>query len=371
MADGGAVLIAAMSGRALAQSARRGGYLPLVADFFGDQDTLQAAAAHVRFGGSLAHGIKENHLMRALEELSRDHRALGIVCGTGFEDRTGLLERVAERWPLFGNAASVVAGIKDPENLAVLCRKADVAFPDFELTKPPALDDWLVKRTGGAGGAHIKTASDAAGSNAVYYQRKMPGSAVSALFLADGRRAELLGFSTQWCSPVAGKPYRYGGAVRPARLAPAMEASLASAVGRLAAAASLIGLNSADFLVEDDRYWLLEVNPRPGATLDIFEPPGGSLCALHIAACAGNLAAAPHYSEGAKASAIVYAEEDIPSFPPLEWPDWTADRPRAGSAVKAGDPLCTVYACGPVASGAKTLADERCQIVLAWTRAGH
>jgi uncharacterized protein len=309
--------------------------------------------------------------MRALEGLSRGHRPLGIVCGTGFEDRTKLLECVAERWPLFGNAASVVAGIKDPENLAAFCRRAAVAFPGFELTKPPALDDWLAKRTGGAGGAHIKTASDAAGSKTVYYQRKMPGAAISALFLADGRRAELLGFSTQWCSPVAGKPYRYGGAVRPAPLALATEASLASAVDRLTAAASLVGLNSADFLVDDDRYWLLEVNPRPGATLDIFEPPGGSLCALHMAACTGSLAVAPHYGEGAKASAVVYAEEDIPSFPALEWPDWTADRPRAGSAIEAGGPLCTVYACGPVASGAKTLADERCQIVLAWTRARH
>ena len=34
------VLIAAISGRALAASARRGGYVPLVADFFGDADTL-------------------------------------------------------------------------------------------------------------------------------------------------------------------------------------------------------------------------------------------------------------------------------------------------------------------------------------------
>jgi uncharacterized protein len=42
------VLLAAVSGRALAQSARRGGYLPLVADFFGDQDTVAAAHAHAQ-----------------------------------------------------------------------------------------------------------------------------------------------------------------------------------------------------------------------------------------------------------------------------------------------------------------------------------
>ncbi|MGA6998581.1 MAG: tetrahydromethanopterin C1 transfer protein, partial [Pseudolabrys sp.] len=34
------VLIAAASGRALAAGARRAGYVPLVVDGFGDQDTL-------------------------------------------------------------------------------------------------------------------------------------------------------------------------------------------------------------------------------------------------------------------------------------------------------------------------------------------
>jgi len=38
--DNKAVLIVAASGRALAASARRGGYLPLVVDFFGDADTI-------------------------------------------------------------------------------------------------------------------------------------------------------------------------------------------------------------------------------------------------------------------------------------------------------------------------------------------
>jgi uncharacterized protein len=368
MPDERALLIAAISGRALAQSARRGGYLPLVADFFGDEDTLQAAGAHVRFGGALARGIEEHHLMQALQEVSRHRPPVGIVCGSGFEDRTGLLNRVAERWRLFGNAASVVARINDPENLAATCRDAAIPFPDILVSTPPAPQDWLVKRIGGAGGAHIKPASHAAGG-AVYYQRKMPGIPISALFLADGRRAELIGFSSQWSSPAAGKPYRYGGAVRPAPLAATMQASLAASVGRLAAAASLVGLNSADFLVHDDRYWLLEVNPRPAATLDIFEPPQGSLCALHISACAGTLAAVPRGGEGAKAAAIVYAEEDIASFPALDWPDWIADRPSRGSTIKAGEPLCTVYACGPIASGAKALADQRRQMVLAWTRA--
>jgi predicted ATP-grasp superfamily ATP-dependent carboligase len=115
----------------------------------------------------------------------------------------------------------------------------------------------------------------------------------------------------------------------------------------------------------------LEVNPRPGATLDIFEPPRGSLFARHMSACVGSLGADQCDDDGAKAgakaAAIVYAEEDISSFPALDWPDWTADRPCPASAVPAGEPLCTVYACGPTACAAKALADERRRMVLAFT----
>lgn len=363
------VLIAAASGRALAQSARRGGYVPLVADFFGDQDTLQVAGAHVKFGGRLGHGIEEQQLMHALEELSRDRRPVGLVCGGGFEDRSGLLKRVGERWRLFGNSASTVATLKDPERLAALCEAVAVPFPDFALNRPRAPGDWLTKRIGGAGGAHIRPASHP-GAGAIYYQRKMPGVPVSALFLAAGAHTELIGFSAQSCSPTADKPYRYGGAVRPAPLAATMEAALATCLDRLATAVSLVGLNSADFLVDGDHYWLLEINPRPSATLDIFEPARGSLFARHISACAGGLAAMPcSYDGAAKAAAIVYADEEIACFPALDWPDWIADRPCPESTIADGEPLCTVYACGPTACAAKALADERRQMVLAWTRA--
>jgi len=365
--DNEAILIAAISGRALAESARRGGYVPLVTDFFGDQDTLLRAEAYARLHGELALGIKEHALVRALEKLCERHRPVGIVCGTGFERRPQILRTIAERWRLFGNDASIVAKVKNPEIVFSLCADLAIPCPQWSWSTPSEPVDWLAKRRGGAGGSHVRPSQHVHGARAeIYYQRKVPGNPVAALFLADGQCAIVLGFSEQWSSPTPHLPYRYGGAVRPANLAPSTAESLSSAVNRLAGGLSLVGLNSADFLVEDERIWFLEINPRPGATLDIFEPPDGSLFAMHIAACSGMLPAAPHYPEGARASAIVYAESDIPSVPALDWPDWTADRPSAGSTIKAGQPLCTVYARGPAAATAKAIAEQRREIVLAW-----
>ncbi len=58
-----AVLIAALSGRALAACARRGGYRPLVADLFGDLDTRELAEACERVPGSLARGFAHDALL--------------------------------------------------------------------------------------------------------------------------------------------------------------------------------------------------------------------------------------------------------------------------------------------------------------------
>src|SRR5262245_54486082 len=93
--SGTAVLIAAASGRALAASARRGGYAPLVADFFGDQDTIAVAAAHVRLCGGLEHGMRFDGVLDALESLATHEEPAGIVCGTGFEDRPEVLANIA------------------------------------------------------------------------------------------------------------------------------------------------------------------------------------------------------------------------------------------------------------------------------------
>jgi uncharacterized protein len=360
------VLIAAISGRALAESARRGGYLPLVADFFGDQDTVGAAQAHVTLGGGFIQGFGEHELMEALERLAARHVPTGIVCGTGFEDRPLLLARLAQRWRLFGNGADTVTTVKDPEIFAVFCRDCGIAHPRVSVPPPLSREGWVAKRRGGSGGIHVATAAERESREGVYYQYRVPGRSVSALLLADGVSAIVLGFSEQWASPKSRQPFRYGGAVRPADIAPAVAERLAESACRLAAALSLTGLNSADFIVDGDDFWILEINPRPGATLDIFETNGGSLFSLHMAACAGDLIDYAPRLDGAKASAILYAESDVVVPARLEWPSWSADRPNGGIAIKAGEPFCTVHASAATATEARALVDERLALVRTW-----
>jgi predicted ATP-grasp superfamily ATP-dependent carboligase len=126
----------------------------------------------------------------------------------------------------------------------------------------------------------------------------------------------------------------------------------------------LVGLNSIDFLVDGNAVWLLEINPRPGATVDIFEPAAGSLVALHVEACHGVLPAHVATASDARASAIVYADVDIVRLPRVDWPDWIADRSHPGTCATAGEPLCTVLARAPSADAARRLIEQRSEAIL-------
>src|SRR5262249_5775648 len=110
------VLIAAASGRALAASARRAGYVPLVADGFGDQDTLAAAASHVRV--DFGRPIDGDRLITALQTLANSRDCAGIVCGSGFEDRPDLLINIGGRWPPLRHTPETHTPHKDPPGLS-------------------------------------------------------------------------------------------------------------------------------------------------------------------------------------------------------------------------------------------------------------
>ncbi len=363
------MLIAALSGRALAEAARRSGYAPLVADLFGDLDTSAAAEAHELVPGNLRHGFSAKRLLAALDRLAAAGRSPeGLVWGSGFEDRPALLHRLAGRAPLLGNGPGAVQRVKHPSSLAVLCERANVPHPETRLGLVEG-SGWLKKRAGGSGGVHVRPASSlgerlGSGVETIknwrrrpYFQRRVVGRPVSALFLSNGRAALVLGFSEQWPSPASRQPFRFGGAVRPALLTEPQEASLTQAVARLAPHCELVGLNSADFMVSAGGFHLLEINPRPGATLDLFPIP--ELFEWHVVACRGRLPNESPSLPGAMALAVAYAGRPVRLPRGFTWPDWAADLQRPEQPVAAGAPLCTVLASAGSADAAHALAARR------------
>ncbi len=132
-------------------------------------------------------------LSRALEALAASSPSpiLGLVYGSGFEDRPRLLTRIAARWALLGNDEATVERLKSPDRFFAELDRIGVAHP-ATASECPAKGErasaWLVKRKGGAGGSHIGVSGRAAKRGEVYYQERVEGRPVSALFVGDGRR---------------------------------------------------------------------------------------------------------------------------------------------------------------------------------------
>jgi predicted ATP-grasp superfamily ATP-dependent carboligase len=347
------ILIAALSGRSLAASARRAGAEIVVADFFGDRDTCRLAP-WIRLPGSLAAGIDRRRLRTTTQALGPFD---GIVYGAGFERAPALLRDLAALAPLIGNTPETVAATKDPFGFAALLSQLGLPHPAVFVT-PPIDTASLCKRRGGAGGAHIRHADgQAVAGDGRYYQAIAPGQPISALFAANGRAARLVGLSRQWSAPTKRAPFRYGGCVGPVTLPRRLATKVGEACNVLAAALGLVGLNSLDMLIEGDDFTILEINPRPGATLDIFDAP---LWEWHLRAVRGELPQSPSARRGlARAAAILYAEAATTVPAAIHWAGWAADVPAAGTVIPAGAPICTVLAKAPGADAAEALVRKR------------
>ena len=290
--------------------------------------------------------------MAALDHLAgAAGRPIGLILGSGFEDAPDLIGRLAARHRLIGASAETVSTLKAPLAFAALCTRLGVPHPAVATDPPPDPRAWLLKRAGGSGGNHIRAATRSPAPQGHYFQQRVPGRPHALNFLADGRTIRILAVTEQWCAPSPIRPFRYAGALaRGAGEAPALPVALVDAIAagteRIVAATGLRGLASADLLVEGSAWWLTEINPRPGATLDILDRRGIPLLPAHIAASLGTMPDPGPHPADAAAAQICYADRELAPVPDLEWPDCVRDRPCPGSVVRRDAPLCTVLAEG-------------------------
>lgn len=352
MPDSGVILVAALSGRAIAQAVARTGAIVATLDQFGDADLPMPARC---VAGDPVAGFDREALIAAARTLAPPGSAL--VVGSGFEQAPDMLGALMQAGPyrLLGNGPDIVRAVKDPAGFAAQLatlglEDLGIGHPETQLAMP---DDaipghWLVKRTGAAGGWHIVPWAGSPLPDGHYLQRRAEGRPTSVAFIADCTgRCETVAMSRQWTDPAPDAPFRYGGAVLPAAVPQSLADRLAEAARRIAAAFGLVGLNSLDLLVDGNSVTVLEVNPRPGATLDLLERHRlGGVMRTHLDAAAGRGWTLGAARPGVIAGAVAYAASALTVPTVFSWPPWCADLPRAGSAVGGGQPLCSVTAWG-------------------------
>lgn len=357
----GPVLIVANSARMLAQSIRRAGMQPIALDLFADLDTRRACRAWYRVPNRDGRFDSEV-LWEMLQSVLAKHRPQAWLYGSGMDAFSDLIAQLSRRCPLFGNRAEAARLCTDPREFFPLLDRMAIPYPEIRWSAPPVpaglgKSDWVVK-LGGEGGRGVSVYQG--GSSAGYYQRYLPGAVYTLAFLAGMGQVWWYGFNTLYQAGYNVRcPFLFAGAINRAPLSPKVAEAVIDYARRLSRVLDLRGLNGLDFMLDGDLPRVLELNPRPGAALGIWDTawPTG-LMAAQIRLCRGEQVRgfAPVPVNGFK---IVFAHREVQVPPAWRWPPWCADLTPPGTIVAADAPLCSVIASGSSVAEVEARLAER------------
>ena len=340
------VLIVGISTRAMVQSAVRAGYDVVSLDFFGDSD--QPAGVEVK---SL---MRDFHKEPSLYELARCAHTLeknvdAVLVESGLENEPALqdLGRNCERW---FNSRAMEREVRDLGKLQEVFAGTKIKIPEIIThgQSLPTVGKWLVKDSRHSGGVGVR---DWDGIKRIEKHQLLesfiPGQLASACFVGNGKQASLLGLTWQFAGvpELNAMPYVWCGNVAPF-INPKLEEVMLHAAGLLTNLFGLVGINGIDFIIHDDEVFLLEVNPRVPASIELFERlMAVNAINLHVQGCRGQLPQLPNLARdsGVWGKAIVYADKTIQTGDTSDWANQgIADIPHSDEEIPEGAPICTV-----------------------------
>jgi predicted ATP-grasp superfamily ATP-dependent carboligase len=175
-------------------------------------------------------------------------------------------------------------------------------------------------------------------------QARVHGLSCSAVAIGYGRSAMVLGITEQLHRPLS---FQWTGNVTPPRLPDderaELERQLRLVCTEVAHRFGVRGAFGVDAVWDGRHAWVLEVNPRPPAGLELFGP--GSFAA-HVRGARGlglPTAGSPPAARCARVKLVLFAERDIRTPEPGWWPaDVVRDIPHGGETITRGAPVCTL-----------------------------
>jgi predicted ATP-grasp superfamily ATP-dependent carboligase len=337
------VLVVAVSARMLAQLAVADGYAVTALDRFGDVD-LRAIAP-----GATA------PTNDALTALAADIDADAVVYGGGLENRPDLVRQLCQERALLGTPPDLLAAVRDPWAIGAAARAAGARAPETrpidELPDTAGAgrrarepDEWLRKPRHGGGGRGVRRWMGGRLRPTEILQRRIPGLSCSAVAIGDGRRATVLGVTEQLHGR---RGFQWIGNVTPPRLPEEeraeLDGQLRAVCAEVTARFGVCGAFGVDAVWDRHHAWVLEVNPRPPAGLELFGP--GSFEA-HVRGARGlglPTAGTPPATSCAKVKLVLFADRDLRAPDPGWWPaSLVRDIPHAGETITRGAPVCTL-----------------------------
>jgi predicted ATP-grasp superfamily ATP-dependent carboligase len=368
----GRIAIVGASVRAAAHSALRNGFEPVAADLFRDRDlSCRCSATAI-----------ETYPVDFYDWLQSVDVDAWMYTGA-LENHPDLVDRMAMIVPLLGNPGAQLQRVRSPGALAFRLRDNGLLFPE---TRPTADDlpydgSWLTKSYQASSGHGVwshdqRTASgqsrvrqDSRPSHTSlktvrqkpFFQRRLEGNSASAVFVAAGGHARLLGVTRQLVGAAwaGARPFQYAGSLGPLRIDEMVYQTIKKIGSVLAREFKLCGLLGVDLMINNRGVWVLEVNPRYTASVEIVERVTGcEMLQSHVAACSDGILPAAPVSHDARhvGKVILFARQPVQVS--KEFSEWAchqscddpwpalADIPAQGARILAGQPVLTVFAAG-------------------------
>jgi len=331
------VLIVASSGRMLAAAAHKAGYQALVIDLYADLDTRPYAVDVCRVSS-----LAIEQVAPLLADWSALYGVSQVVYGSGLEYYPDTLDYLHQRLTVLGNTPQVFRSLLDKAGFFAALAARAIPFPEVSFTAPVSDSAWLIKPMQGQGGSGIRRHDlDSAIGSAHYWQKFQSGTPGSVLFLADTEAARVIGFNMQFTARLqTGLEFAFSGLINHSTLSRNQKLLISRWLTPCVQAFGLKGLNSLDFIQDGEDVYVLEINPRPSASMQLY----GDLLAHHIEACQGRLPAALPKRRGYAGFRVVYADTDLRVSEAFDWPEWTQDRPSVGAVCRPGQPVCSITA---------------------------
>ena len=331
----------AVSARMLAQLAVADGYEVTALDRFGDVD-LRAVAP-----GATAPSND------GLAALAADIDADAVVYGAGLENRPDLVRVLADGRELLGTPAELLEAVRDPWAVGAAARAAGARAPVTRapggVPETPVRDRWLRKPRRGGGGQGVKGWRGGEMRPTEILQRRISGMSCSAVAIGDGVGAVVLGITEQLHLPHG---FRWRGNLTPPRLPEAqcaeLDGQLRAVCAEIAGRFGVRGAFGVDAVWDGRHAWVLEVNPRPSASLELFGP--GSFEA-HVRGARGLGLPAAGVAPARSCAAVklvLFAERTLCAPDPGWWPaGLVRDVPHGGETIARGAPVCTLVSDSP------------------------
>ncbi len=359
------LVLVAFSARSLVEAAAAAThFLPFAVDHFADHDCRENSASCTRiscWGGQVSEFAA---LVR--NKLPVDAT---VLFGGGLENWPELVGWLHENFTVLGPTPEQLRQLRSQDFWQHCCQDSPIRFPEIRSVRDgaplPGSGGWLSKPVRGAGGLAVRRAGNflAPSNQPRYWQREVLGRALGAHCILAPDRSVLLGVtesfdSSDWPGP---SEFIYRGSWGPIEVRPQHEQQILELCERIRLSTGAIGWHQFDF-IEDPQgtLWLLEVNPRWAAGMEVLFLAGINPVEFQLSAWGLGVSATPQESRGAGVGAklqfgkaIVYANQELEldlsgiarlhALPRSNFVDLPAFE-LAGQSIASGHPLLTVRA---------------------------